>query len=646
MPLLKTERGSPEGSDEVDSDDRNTSMVCLVCGDVATGRHYGALACNGCKGFFRRTIRRAYKYTCRFSGNCNIDKHNRAVCRACRFSRCIRFGMKMDAVQNERDLIGKRPRTHSTTSVGPASVGPTGTISPPVVSAAASLSPVGVALNGASGPSGGHFFAPETPVDSEPTVLPPMRGPKRPSGSGNSAGDPWDCPQKLLDLLMKAEEKIKNLRASVIKETGKVDYTHRHEPPKLNQNGRKATPNDILHSLHSQLLLVIEWAKTLKPFAELCTEDQTALLKNFASQHIVLCVAYRSKDAPDFLHLLNDTCIPRVNAGGADEGDDFYRKDCERVLDQLVAPMRFLGINDFEFVAMKACVLFNPVARGLSNESVMKVLDTRRRIFSALEHYVRTKQPYDQCRVGDLTFFILSPLQGLAKSISEDVLLSKLSGIAELDTLMEELMLEDTEPKHHKHAIDLRRSLSETEPPMRRTTGGSCAGEMLAEMRPMPVPATTASSLPLPASAPAQFDIGQQMMNPAANGEMSPNNWDMTSTLSSYVFGGPLQGPISPTNDVMFSTTTAPTPPTQYTPMAKLSSCSSQMGGPDVTSPSAQQPQWTTAVPSGPFEAAYPAYTNSVQPVAVYPTVPTAVPLNYGWPPKEEGNVECSLVSN
>lgn len=40
--------------------------------------------------------------------------------------------------------------------------------------------------------------------------------------------------------------------------------------------------------------------------------------------------------------------------------DGFYLRDCEKVMDQLVEPMRFLKLDNKEFVALKACVLFNP----------------------------------------------------------------------------------------------------------------------------------------------------------------------------------------------------------------------------------------------------------------------------------------------
>ncbi|PIO74480.1 Ligand-binding domain of nuclear hormone receptor [Teladorsagia circumcincta] len=263
-----------------------------------------------------------------------------------------------------------------------------------------------------------------------------------------SPEDIWDCPETLIEALLKSEKTINSLRDSVIKQTGNVEYTIKPEEPQPCSSGaRTATVNDIFKSLHSQLLLVIEWAKTLPPFLTLSTADQTALLKNFAPQHVVLCVSYRSKEGADFLKLINDSFIPRPSKE-EQEKSGFYLRDCERVMDQMVAPMRFLSIDDAEFVTLKACVLFNPVAKGLSPLAVTTVLNTRRRIFSALEHYVRTRKHDERTRLGDLTLFVLSPLSSLANSICEDILVSKLSGVARLDVLMEELMLADAEEQN------------------------------------------------------------------------------------------------------------------------------------------------------------------------------------------------------
>lgn len=43
------------------------SLQCRVCGDSSSGKHYGIYACNGCSGFFKRSVRRRLIYRCHSS---------------------------------------------------------------------------------------------------------------------------------------------------------------------------------------------------------------------------------------------------------------------------------------------------------------------------------------------------------------------------------------------------------------------------------------------------------------------------------------------------------------------------------------------------------------------------------------------------
>lgn len=73
-----------------------TIELCVVCGDRASGRHYGAISCEGCKGFFKRSIRKQLGYQCRGSKNCEVTKHHRNRCQYCRLQKCLACGMRSD----------------------------------------------------------------------------------------------------------------------------------------------------------------------------------------------------------------------------------------------------------------------------------------------------------------------------------------------------------------------------------------------------------------------------------------------------------------------------------------------------------------------------------------------------------------------
>jgi hypothetical protein len=365
MPLIDS--NSPVHSIAASSGSDTDNTLCHICSDRATGNHYGAISCDGCKGFFRRSIRKEHQYKCRFQQNCNVDRTHRNACRACRLRRCINAGMKATAIQNERDVIGKRRKLEN-----------------------------------------------EEETSSQ-----------------------------FLQSLIYSEKLCLQLRESVIKSTeqvvydkGKIDYK---------QHAHFATLNDVGTSIHQQLCILVEWSKSISQFQEISLNDQASLLKANAAPLIVLGVAYRSLNTDGGVFLANEKILSTDQATLI--GD--INLVVARIINELVHPMRELGYDTNDYVALKAAIFFNPYSirkfkepTDATTTSILK--HTRLLALKVLKN--NKPDDYDECRFGQL-LLLLPAVHSIAQQLVEDVQLCHLFQLTNVDELMQELILHEGKPK-------------------------------------------------------------------------------------------------------------------------------------------------------------------------------------------------------
>ncbi|KAK3865138.1 hypothetical protein Pcinc_029235 [Petrolisthes cinctipes] len=101
-----TAGSAPSSAPSPTGDDKNAqNMTCVVCSDKSSGTHYGQFTCEGCKSFFKRSVRRNLQYSCRGNRNCPIDQHHRNQCQYCRLKKCFKVGMRREDRNNGQLLL-------------------------------------------------------------------------------------------------------------------------------------------------------------------------------------------------------------------------------------------------------------------------------------------------------------------------------------------------------------------------------------------------------------------------------------------------------------------------------------------------------------------------------------------------------------
>ncbi|CAL4096185.1 unnamed protein product, partial [Meganyctiphanes norvegica] len=103
----KGKQSDKDISDSADTDNSNGSKKCGVCGEAARSMHFGGMACDSCKAFFRRSVQSGVwkNFKCPEEQKCPVAKGNRKGCQFCRFQKCKTNGMEVSWVMSESDRM-------------------------------------------------------------------------------------------------------------------------------------------------------------------------------------------------------------------------------------------------------------------------------------------------------------------------------------------------------------------------------------------------------------------------------------------------------------------------------------------------------------------------------------------------------------
>jgi len=379
--------------------------LCVVCGDRASGRHYGAISCEGCKGFFKRSIRKQIAplssgYQCRGNKDCRVDKSHRNRCQYCRLMKCLSVGMRSDsprvaAVQSERrpgrpslsNSQGKKRRSIEVT--------------------------VGCEEEATSSEGTDENLEPDrqTQLGERALLFSSLAALKE------SLQDQAEERQSIEELDQAAFDTL---------DPSLISFSLSPPLPAVPE----MTPQFVCETASRLLFLSVHWARRLPVFRSLPYSTQVSLMRNSWSDLFLLglvqcrtqlCLpSLLSALASQLSHWLEEDRLPLQRAGQ-------LTKHLSRVR-QLAASLEGYSISPQEFAYLRLLALFGPDQSCAALRRVVEPLSDR--VLSSFRNHCQDKNRFPRL------LLCLAPLRSLQPDLLEELFFSGLIGSVQIDSVI------------------------------------------------------------------------------------------------------------------------------------------------------------------------------------------------------------------
>ncbi|KAK7504333.1 hypothetical protein BaRGS_00004637 [Batillaria attramentaria] len=375
-------------------------IPCRVCAAPSSGFHFGALTCEGCKGFFRRMVkeREPGTYRCSAGGACDISLHTRNMCKACRYQKCISIGMSV-----EGSRIGRQPNAvkHAISLEVKKKCLETGSEGPPT------------ACSGTSYPSTTAAATVSTcqpsPTSSAASVLPsPVVHPKEESHSSPFSFTDVELLEVPVSQVVCVKEEPeddvdydmieKSLQEAGV-ELARIPMTDRAKGNAFDEQSFTSMPNmwkKLMRHFEFHAQCVIRFAKKVPDFRKLPIDDQVALVQHATYPMVILNHARAYELDTGFYNYFNFS-----------KREEAFILERIPSLKTLVEHFKHTGLmtqtmqtTDLEYTLLSCMLLLDSECQGLKNVEEVQALQNR--IIRVFEIYEERTHGNGSSRFGEM----------------------------------------------------------------------------------------------------------------------------------------------------------------------------------------------------------------------------------------------------